>query len=728
MTFPVPATCTPMKFQLIVSVLVRSSAPAFVTVAPQCIPAAPSSVTAVAGLNSATVSWTQTSDGNSGIQHSTVISSPGGVTAQVTGAGTSVLVTGLTAGTTYTFTVIATNEIGDSPTSGASNSVTVFTTPGPPTGVVAARNGTAGQQVKLTWAPPANTGGVPLVRYLVTGSPAPLTPVTFATSFGTATNPAVITGLTNGQSYTFTVVADNGAQSAGAGSNAVTPATFPGAPASASASPGNGSASVSWTPPASNGGDPVTYTVSTNLIAGGGAVPPATSTGGLSATINGLTNNSQYTFTVTAVNSVGAGPGTTTNAVLPSSTPGVPSAPQNVSAAFAGVSQTATVTWNVPAITGNSAIASYSITGSPSFGAPVVIAAGAACPTSSCSANVGGLTGGISYTFTVSATNAQGTGPGGTSNSAAIQGPPQPPTLTSVVPGYVSGTVGTLQANWSAPLNNGGALIDNYVISTSPAITPVSAGTATTRTLTNADGLTRCVVYTVSVTAHNTWGTSTSSNAIAARDAMVPLAPGFTTQTPGAASITLAWSVPSDRGCPITQYNFTSSPFGLGSSTAGTSVFISQNTCNYTSNGVTASSNCSRSWSFQVQAQNAVGGGGFSASSSSLRPLVSYTGDNVVGIWTSNPNGTCTGCHTSGGSGSPLFLDGTSTASRNSIISTGVSSGSPVGNAFLLACPVGNTSVCPFTTMTNFNPHLFASTVSPEYLTVQQWILDGILF
>src|SRR5262249_51906521 len=152
----------------------------------------------------------------------------GGVTAQVTGSGTQVTVAGLNAGTTYTFTVVATNEIGDSPPSDPSNSVTVFTTPGAPTGVNAVRgNG----QVSLTWTPPANTGGVPLTRYLVTGNPAPSTPVQFAANFGTVANPAVVTGLANGVSHVFTVVADNGAQGPGAQSNAVTPATTPGAPA-----------------------------------------------------------------------------------------------------------------------------------------------------------------------------------------------------------------------------------------------------------------------------------------------------------------------------------------------------------------------------------------------------------------------------------------------------------------------------------------------------------------
>ncbi|MEI6753051.1 MAG: fibronectin type III domain-containing protein [Paludibacter sp.] len=79
--------------------------------------------TATAGNAQASVAFTApTSDGGSSIIDYTVTSSPGNHTA--TGASSPIVVTGLTNGTGYTFTVTARNSVGSSSASDASNSVT----------------------------------------------------------------------------------------------------------------------------------------------------------------------------------------------------------------------------------------------------------------------------------------------------------------------------------------------------------------------------------------------------------------------------------------------------------------------------------------------------------------------------------------------------------------------------------------------------------------------------
>ena len=99
------------------------------TVAPAPVataPPAPTNVTAKAGKRSAAVSWTQSGDGGSAVTSSTVYVRQGSSvvgTATLSGSGTSLTVKGLRSGVGYSFTVAATNAVGTSPQSAASNVV-----------------------------------------------------------------------------------------------------------------------------------------------------------------------------------------------------------------------------------------------------------------------------------------------------------------------------------------------------------------------------------------------------------------------------------------------------------------------------------------------------------------------------------------------------------------------------------------------------------------------------
>ncbi len=88
------------------------------------VPDPPTGVSAVAGDGEATVSWVApVDDGGSPLTGFTVTSDPGAISVSVGAGSSSALVSGLTNGVSYTFTVVASNALGDSAPSAPSNPV-----------------------------------------------------------------------------------------------------------------------------------------------------------------------------------------------------------------------------------------------------------------------------------------------------------------------------------------------------------------------------------------------------------------------------------------------------------------------------------------------------------------------------------------------------------------------------------------------------------------------------
>jgi trimeric autotransporter adhesin len=148
----------------------------------------------------------------------------------------------------------------------------------------------------------------------------------------------------------------------------------------------NGAASVAFTPGAGATATSFTVTSSPGGFTATGASSPLT--------VTGLQSSVGYTYTVTATNAAGTSAASAASASVTATT--VPQAP-TIGTATASINA-ATVTYTAGA-TGGKAVSTYTATSSP----------GSFTGTGASPITVSGLTNGTAYTFTVTATNANGT-------------------------------------------------------------------------------------------------------------------------------------------------------------------------------------------------------------------------------------------------------------------------------------------------------------------------------
>ena len=274
------------------------------------------------------------------------------------GTASSTTVRNLTNGQSYTFRVRAVNRVGAGAASGSQSATPTSTlvAPDTPFGLSATPGN---RQVRLSWVQPSGGAALTHYEYEQDGSG------TWISTGGTAPSHTV-TGLTNGQFYTFRVRAVNSAgASAASGSQSATPTTTePEAPESLSATPGDGQVTLRWRAPTNDGGEPITHYEyeldgSGTWISTGSTAP--------SHTVTGLNNGQTYTFRVRAVNALGNGAVVTLQATPSPSTGGggdggtprtsVPGAVRNLTAA--GGNGEAVLSWDAPSSDGGAEITDY---------------------------------------------------------------------------------------------------------------------------------------------------------------------------------------------------------------------------------------------------------------------------------------------------------------------------------------------------------------------------------
>ncbi|RAM37191.1 peroxidase family protein [Arthrobacter globiformis] len=322
---------------------------------------------------------------------------------------------------------------------------------------------TAGNaRATVTWtAPTVGIASSFSVKVLdVTTNPAGVQVGNLLPAAGTDTS-LVVPGLTNGNKYVFQVSATN-AQGTGpfsVASNVVTPAptaelAAADAPTAVTARAGDGTATLTWTAPVSDGGSPIT---GFRVRAFNGAAVAVTQqvTGNVTtAVVTGLANGTAYTFDVAAVNAAGTGAASAASApVTPAPAAVAPAAAGSVRAVAGNA--LVTLSWSAPASNGGAQITGYEVRTFIGTGTTPVRTTTVGTGTG---AVVAGLINATGYTFDVAAINAVGTG--ARSARTAITTPRSEfvaPTITSrnPAPGATSVSQATnLTVTFSEPVTN----------------------------------------------------------------------------------------------------------------------------------------------------------------------------------------------------------------------------------------------------------------------------------
>ncbi|GII21788.1 fibronectin type III domain-containing protein [Planosporangium mesophilum] len=280
---------------------------------------------------------------------------------------------------------------------------------GPPSAPVNVRAAAGNAQARVTWNP-APPNGAPVMKYVVEGDGKPH-------EVGANQRSLDVTGLTNGQTYTFTVYAVNakGSGPKRAANPVVPTAEVPDAPTSATAADNkDGTVTVTW--PAANGQGRKVVRYLVSAISAGGPPVQVAETDKTTVSIPAgqqLAYGTQYAFTVTAVNDRGANskPSPLSNTVVPYAVPGKPA--NLVARTATDKAGTVTVSWN-PAASNGRPVTGYVVTAN---GKTQQVGSGTTSTT------MNGFGNGEKVNVAVHAVNAAGNGADATTTATTIKAP-----------------------------------------------------------------------------------------------------------------------------------------------------------------------------------------------------------------------------------------------------------------------------------------------------------------
>ena len=357
--------------------------------------------------------------------------------------------TSVTNGMDYYYTVKAVNSEGKSLPSSEVSARPV----GPPSAPRNMRGSGGNSFVELSWDPPSDNGGTPVLQYILRRSTGGSAAVAIATldSPHTSYND---TNVTNGVEFRYSVTAVNSrGESAPGTSVTVTPqadATVPGAPVKVNAIAGDGHVLITWEPPLQNGGSPITgYRIYVAPFHGNLSLIADLPASQLSFGHYGVVSGVNYSFIVTAINPLGESTPSEMVHATPRGVPTEPGAPE----AIAGRKHIL-LAWSFPGNDGGSPIIGWSILRGPS---PDELEEEYRIDNYGSIFNDSNVTCGLVYHYAIAAWNYLGRGP----QSSAVNATPGLPASSPVDVRAIAGR-GLIEVLWEEPGNDGGCPVTGY--------------------------------------------------------------------------------------------------------------------------------------------------------------------------------------------------------------------------------------------------------------------------
>jgi prepilin-type N-terminal cleavage/methylation domain-containing protein len=476
-----------------------------VTITPAGAPAVPAGLSTEAGNKAVRVSWTETASNPAGPVAGYRVYADG---VQVwTGTGGSALIGGLDNGTVYAFTVTAYGSGGES-----GQSAPVQETPVDVAGTPALTGAAGDSTVVVSWTATDRAKSYEVFRDGVSVWKG--TALTFTDA-----------NLTNGVTYSYTAVASgNGGASLESSPLTITPAGAPATPAGLTVTSGAAMLKATWTRVGATPAGPVTgYRVYVDGVY-------QFSTPNDQADVDGLTNGTAYTITVSAYGNGGESAQSAGKTGTPVAVPAAPSG-------FTGAATAGTValSWGAVATSNASPVTGYE-----------VLQDGVTLGTQTgTTKTITGLTNGVEYEFTVRTKGASAD----SVKTSAVKVTPVAAPSAPATPTVTAGD-GSLSVSWTAVTATAAAPVTGYRI----FIDGVQRGT-TTDSSTTITGLTNGTAYSVTVAAYGNGGVSDQSTAKSGTPITAPAAPTGLTATAASGQVTLSWNqVTGTTAAPVSGY------------------------------------------------------------------------------------------------------------------------------------------------------------------------------